>query len=110
MGQVVVGQQGRSSGWAITPTGTLWQVMLTQARRVNYPSGGPDTVKPWVDALASGGGAASIDIYAQPWVLYTVQGSNALSVTDELTLSGLGSTYAELAWLVNGRIEDRQQS
>ncbi len=110
MGQVLVGQQGRSSGWAITPSGTLWSVMLTRPRTINYPSGPPDVVAPWKAALASDGSTALIDIYAQPWVLYTVQGSEALSVTDETTLAGLGSVYAEIDWLVNGRIEDRQQA
>ncbi len=110
MAQLLVGQQGRSSGWSITPSAALWQVMLTRPRTVNYLSGPPDVVAPWRFALASGGGAALIDLYAQPWVLYTIQGSGALSVTVETTLAALGSTYAELAWLVNGRIEDRQQT
>lgn len=58
-------------------------------------------------------GASVMDIVTTPWVIFTILGTGVFFFIEEdlhdITLDPVsGPDYADIFWVINGRIEDRQ--
>jgi hypothetical protein len=112
--------------WVLYPTTrhgeTGWAFRLLAEQRFYFlPAGssavfGPTTpLYAWdTDAGTSiGGGTKVMDMVVTPWVIFTVLGSGAFFfISEDLHDTVLdpvsGPDYADIFWVINGRVEDRQ--